>query len=106
MKQKESNNNFAEVQETIGSANKFRNCIFISTKISSEGRVENIGYFLARCRLHAKNANLVCAEETEELFNEQIIAGTRNPELQKQLLSNGETLTLQEHLNRNYEASL
>lgn len=47
------------------------------------------------------------AEETDELLNEKkIIAGTRNPELQKQLLSNGETLTLQEHLNRNYEASL
>lgn len=69
---------------------------------------ENIDDFVARCRLQAKKCRFRDNQETEERLIEQIITGTRHPELQKLLLSKGMELTLQEAINssRMHEAFL
>ena len=69
---------------------------------------ENIDDFVAKCKLQAKKCKFRDNQETEERLIEQVITGTRHPELQKRLLSKGIELTLQEALNsgRTYEASL
>ena len=69
---------------------------------------ENIDNFVARCKLQAKKCKFRDNQETEERLIEQVITGTRHPELQKILLSKGIELTLQEALNsgRTHEASL
>ena len=69
---------------------------------------ENIDDFVARCKLQAKKCKLRDNQETEERLIEQVITGTRHPDLQKLLLSKGIELTLQEALisGRTHEASL
>ena len=64
--------------------------------------------FVARCKLQAQKCKFRDNQETEERLVEQVITGTRHPELQKLLLSKGIELTLQEALNsgRTHEASL
>ncbi|GAB1602684.1 hypothetical protein Ahia01_000548300 [Argonauta hians] len=69
---------------------------------------ETIDDFMARCKLQAKKCRFKDSEELEERLIEQMISGTKYPELQKLLLSKGMDLTLQEALNsgRTHEASL
>ena len=68
---------------------------------------ENIDDFVARYKLQVKKCKFRDNQETEERLIEQIITGTRHPELQKLLLPKGIELTLQEALNsgRTHEAS-
>ena len=64
--------------------------------------------FFARCRLKARKCKFRDEQELEERIIDQLIVGTRFPELQKQLLSKNETMTIEEVLNmcRSYEASI
>ena len=69
---------------------------------------ENIVDFVVGCKLQAKKCKFRDNQETEKRLIEQIITGTRHPELQKLLLSKGIELTLQEAVNsgRTHEAFL
>ena len=69
---------------------------------------ENIDDFIARCKLQAKKCKFRDNQGTEEWLIEQVITGTRHPELQKLLLSKSIELTLPEALNsgQTHEASL
>ena len=69
---------------------------------------QNIDDFLALCRLQAQKCKFRDEREMEERIIDQIIAGTKFPELQKQLLSKNETMSMSEVLDtcRSYEASI
>lgn len=69
---------------------------------------QNIDDFLARCRLQAQKCKFRDEREMEEQIINQIIAGIKFPELQKQLLSKNEAMSMSEVLNmcRSYEASI
>ena len=73
-----------------------------------QNETENIDDFLARCRLKARKCKFRDEQELEERIIDQLIVGTRLPELRKQLLSKNETMTIEEVLNmcRSYEASI
>ena len=74
----------------------------------SQKETENIDDFLARCRLQAQKCKFRDEREMEERIIDQIIAGTKFPELQKQLLIKNEAMSISEVLNtcRSYEASI
>ena len=74
----------------------------------AQNETENIDDFLARCRLKARKCKFRDEQELEERIIDQLIVGTRFPELQKQLLSKNETMTIEEVLTmcRSYEASI
>ena len=74
----------------------------------SQKETENIDDFLAKCRLQAQKCKFSDEPEMEERIIDQIIAGTKFPELEKQRLSKNEAMTMSEVLNtcRSYEASI
>ena len=76
----------------------------------SQNETENIDDFLARCRLQAHKCKFRDERELEERVIDQLIVGTKFPELQKQQLSKNETMTMTmpEVLNmcRSYETSI
>ena len=74
----------------------------------SQKETENIDNFLARCRLQAQKFKFKDEREKEERIIDQIISGTKFPELLKQLLSKNEAISMSEVLNRyrSYEASI
>ena len=74
----------------------------------AQNETENIDDFLARCRLKVRKCKFRDEQELEERIIDQLIVRTRFPELQKQLLSKNETMTIEEVLNmcRSYEASV
>ena len=65
----------------------------------SEKETENIDDFLVRCRLQAQKCKFRDKREMEERIIYQIIAGTKFLELQKQLLSKNEAMSISEVLN-------
>ena len=86
---------------------KFRIARFCLQRYSQK-ETENIDDFLARSRLQAQKCKFRDEREMEERIIDQIIAGTKFPELQKQLLSKNEAMSIWEVLNicRSYEASI
>ena len=74
----------------------------------AQNETENIDDFLARCRRKALKCKFTDEQELEERIIDQLIVGTRFTELQKQLLSKNETMTIEEVLNmcRSYGASI
>ena len=68
----------------------------------------NIDDFLTKCRLKAQKCKFRDEREMEERITDQIIAEIKFPELQKQLLSKNEAMSVSEVLNmcRSYEASI
>ena len=73
----------------------------------SQAAGESIDDYITRCTLKAQKCRFSPAEANERLI-EQLIIGTTIPEVQKQLLSYDETLTLDKALNigRTTEASI
>ena len=73
----------------------------------SQAAGESIDDYITRCTLQAQKCRFSPAEANERLI-EQLIIGTTIPEVQKQLLSYDETLTLDKALNigRTTEASI
>ena len=65
-------------------------------KVQTEG--ESIDHYMTRCKLQALKCKFNQAELEERLI-EQLIVGTRLPELQKELLAKDENLTLDQALN-------
>ena len=73
--------------------------MLLLTKLLAEKKTENIDDFLARCRLQAQKCKFRDKREIEESIIDQIIARTKFPELQKQLLSKNEAMSMSEVLN-------
>ena len=94
-------------QEQIQPQVNFRIACFCLQNYSQK-ETENIDDFLARCRLQAQKCKFSDEREIEEKIIDQIIAGTKSPEQQKQLLSKNETMSTLEVLNtcKSYEASI
>ena len=69
---------------------------------------ENIDEYVSRLKLHAKKCDFAEGDEYKERLIEQMIAGTRHTELQKELLSKNKDLTLDQALEhgRTHEASI
>ena len=74
----------------------------------SQKETGNIDDFLARCRLPAQKCKFRDEREMEERIIDQIIAGTKFLELQKQLLSKNVAMSISEVFNtcRSYEVSI
>ena len=72
----------------------------------SQNETENIDDFLARCRLQAHKCKFRDECELEEQVIDQLIVGTKFPELQKQLLSKNMTMPDVLNMYRSYEASI
>lgn len=74
-------------------------------KQQNEEPVEN---FLSRCKLQAKKCEFAEPDSLNERLIEQLIAGIRHPEIQRELLSKDKTLKFDDavKLARDYEASI
>ena len=60
----------------------------------SQKETENIDDFLARCRLQAQKCKFRDERKMEKRIIDQIIAGTKFPELQEQPLSKNEAMSM------------
>jgi predicted Zn-ribbon and HTH transcriptional regulator len=69
--------------------------------------IESVEDFMARCRLQAQVCDFKPEEISERLI-EQLIAGTAHPDVQKELLSQEKTMTLEQamQISGRHEASL
>ena len=74
----------------------------------SQKETENIDDFQARCTLQMQKCKFRDEHEMEKRIIDQIIAGTKFPELQKQLLSKNKAMSMSEVLNicRSYKVSI
>ena len=97
---------WAKFEEHLEPKVNFRVQKYYIQKLSqTEG--ESIDGYMTRCKLQALKCKFNQVELEERLI-EQLIVGTRLPELQKELLAKDENLTLDQALNigRTHEASI
>ncbi len=97
---------FKKYDEYIAPKCNYRSARLLLQRIK-QSQTERTDAFITRIRIQARKCKFSSATEMEERIIEQIIAGTKDQDVQRKLISKDEKLTLYEAIKfaRNYEST-